>query len=84
MIKFIFTFGRDAGGGWAEVTAENERQAIELFSLFHPKKDGIIACCEIYDEADFKNRTSMYRNGNFGRRCVERIVCSHEIIEEEA
>lgn len=82
MNKYIFTFGYDDGGGWAEVFAENKTQAIEAFSLFHPRRDGFVACCTIYTESEFK-RTHMCGFGNFNKRCVERITIERTIIKEE-
>ena len=76
MAKYIFTFGSDDGGGWAEVVADDLKTAIDIFSIFHPRRNGIVACCEFYEEAAFQ-KTSMYKDGNLGKREVEFIVLSH-------
>ena len=72
MAVFYFTHGSDAGGGWTKVLADSYEAAAEAFSIYHPRKDGFIDCCDIYDPESFQT-TKMYRNGNFGKRCVEEI-----------
>ena len=76
MAKYYFTFGSDDGGGWSEVTADDLEMAIDVFCLYHPKRDGCVPCCCWYDADEFE-RTKMFRNGNLGQRCKESIVLNH-------
>ena len=69
---YYFTHGSDAGGGWTKVLADSYERAVEAYCLYHPRRDGFIDCCEVYDPENFQ-ATKMYRNGNFGKRCVEEI-----------
>lgn len=82
MSTFFFTHGSDNGGGWTEVTAENMDQAIDMYSMVHPRSYGLVSCCSIYTEETFK-QTSMYADSNFGKRCVERISLNRTIVKEE-
>lgn len=74
--EFYFTYGRSGqpfSGGWTIVLAEDLKQAIEVFRIFHPdKNDGMIDCADFYSEENFKE-TEMYKLGNFGAFCHERI-----------
>lgn len=73
--KFYFTYGSAhwPGGGWTEVFAEDRYHAEELFCKKHPRNEyGQIVCCSVYEEEDFK-KTRMFKEGNFGKRCVEVI-----------
>lgn len=74
--EFYFTYGTCGQpylGGWTVVLAENLKQAIAVFRIFHPdENEGLINCADFYDEAQFKE-TQMYREGNFGAFCHERI-----------
>lgn len=84
MPKFYFTFGSEGQpyvGGWTEVEAPNLPAACTAFQVFHPDKtEGLLNCCSVYDEDQFK-RTSMYGpGGNFGNRCWERITLKQEIV----
>lgn len=74
MENFYFTYGSDhwAQGGWTVVTADNIDQACDIFSAIHPRRDGFVACAGIYDEQTFI-RTKMAKEGNLGKRLVERI-----------
>ena len=74
--KYYFTYGSDDGGGWTEVTADNEDMAREVFCMYHPRREGFIPCCGIYPAEEFE-KTSMHRNGNLGKRCVEHIILNH-------
>ena len=76
MAKWYFTFGSDDGGGWAEVVADNLDMAIEIFSLYHPRRDGFVACCCWYAADEFE-KSKMYINGNLGERCREHIILNH-------
>ena len=76
MEKFYFTYGSDDSnqafnGGWTEVTAPDEYLAREIFRSVHPSS-GLLPCAGVYDEPSFR-RTRMYKEGNFGARCHERI-----------
>ena len=64
MPKFYFTYGTD---GQPFVGGWTEVEA----------PDRRAACSSVYDEAWFK-QTEMYRNGNFGVRCHERITLRRE------
>lgn len=57
---------------WDARAAEDEDAARELFRLVHPPKNGFLPCCTVYPEAGF-NRTRMWKDGNFGAFCHERI-----------
>ena len=82
MAYFYFTYGSDhwAGGGWTVVEAEDIDQACDIFSIFHPRRDGFVACCWIYDEKGFQ-RTSMPEKGNLGMYCVETIRIQRSLAE---
>ena len=85
MQKFFFTYGCEGQpyvGGWTDVYAENEDQAIAAFEAFHPRKDGFINCSSIYSEQDFL-RTKMADVGNMGARCHEKILLQRELIDRE-
>lgn len=86
MPKFYFTYGSEGQpffGGWTEVEAPDRHAACAVFRAFHPDKtEGLLNCCSVYDEADFK-RTSMYGpDGNFGYRCHETITLRRELTGE--
>ena len=79
MSKFFFTYGLEGHpyvGGWTEVECQADVDERELFRAVHPS-DGCLACADVYTEAEFK-KTKMCNSGNFGRRCVERIVVERE------
>ena len=52
--------------------------AIEIFRMVHPDQpghEGFVNCTGIYDEDTFaKTRMAQTPEGNFGKRCVERIT----------
>lgn len=81
MPKFYFTYGTDGQpyvGGWTEIEAPDAKIACDIFRAFHSDKiPGILNCSSVYPEAQFV-KTEMFREDNFGRRCVERIVLSRE------
>ncbi len=86
MPKFYFTYGSEGQpffGGWTEVEAPDRRTACAAFRAFHPDKtEGLLNCCSVYEEEDFK-RTSMYGpGGNFGYRCHETITLRRELSDE--
>lgn len=79
MGNFYFTYGTEGHpfvGGWSVVTAPDMTSAIEIFKIVHPAENGsFVHCAGIYNEDNFVN-TKMYKNGNFGVRCVEEITLS--------
>ncbi len=75
---FYFTFGTGShyqpyAGGWVEVRASSEEEAVKAFNAKYPPENGIVRCAFIYPKNRFQ-LTSMYRDGNFGVKC-------HEVIE---
>lgn len=75
MKQYYFTYGAegmDYVGGWTVVHAPDFITACKLFSAVHPENGGCISCAGIYTEEQFEN-TKMFREGNYGRSCVERI-----------
>ncbi|MBQ8624297.1 MAG: hypothetical protein IJ424_08035 [Oscillospiraceae bacterium] len=74
--EFYFTYGTHGqpySGGWTVVLAGNLKQAVAVFRIIHPDKDeGLINCADFYSEEKFKE-TEMYKQGNFGAFCHERI-----------
>lgn len=81
MPKFYFTYspgGQPYAGGWTEIEAPDAKIACDIFRAFHPDKiPGILNCASVYTEAQFV-KTVMLRDGNFGRRCVERFILFRE------
>ena len=77
-MKFYFTYGSGEWtgmpfvGGWTEVEAENEDEAVTKFKAAHPNPDdeNILNCCAFYNE-DLFNRTGMRETGNHGAFCQE-------------
>ena len=83
MSKFYFTYGSEGHpfvGGWTEVEAPDFDSACAVFRMFHPDKiEGLLNCCTVYVEENFK-KTAMYGPaGNFGRRCLETITLQREL-----
>jgi len=76
MKQYYFTYGTegmDYVGGWTVVHAPDLNTACNLFMAVHPSgENGCIKCAGIYKEEHFEN-TTMFREGNFGKSCVERI-----------
>lgn len=77
MKTYYFTYGRSEtqpfNSGWTEIVADSAREALRLFDAIHPPVNGIRPCAFVYDEDEFK-QTEMYKSGNFGARCQERLV----------
>lgn len=75
-MKFYFTYGTDGQpfvGGWTEVEAPTVKAAVIAFRAFHPDKTlGLLNCSDVYTQ-DLFEHTEMFREGNFGFRCHERI-----------
>lgn len=84
--EFYFTYGitgQPYRGGWTVVLAEDLKQAIGVFRLFHPdKNEGLINCADFYSEENFKE-TEMYKLGNFGAFCHERISLLRYVSDSE-
>lgn len=78
MPQFYFTYGTDGQpfvGGWTEIEAPNEESARAVFRAFHPDRhQGLLNCCDVYTEERFKKTGMAGPEGNFGRRCRERIT----------
>lgn len=84
MKTFYFTYGTDGQpffGGWTEVRAANFQMACDIFKAFHPLRNGLLTCCSVYTEEQFK-KTVMYSEGNFGHRAWETITVSVEYAKE--
>lgn len=84
MEKFYFTYGFEGHpfcGGWTEVEAPSQAAACELFRLFHPNKSPCgLNCAFVYPAESFE-MTTMFREGNLGKYCHERISIQREIVE---
>ena len=78
MAKFYFTYGSDPAypfyGGWTEIEADNQRQAIGIFKAIHPDREDSesLNCADYYDELRF-GFTEMRQCGNRGAFCHEQI-----------
>lgn len=77
MQKFYFTYaGTECGmpfiGGWTEVEAENEDEAVGKFKKAHPNEDDneVLNCSFFYNDELF-DHTGMKEKGNFGVFCHE-------------
>ncbi len=77
MLTYYFTYGtgdQPFYGGWTEIEAPSRSAACAIFRAFHPDKtEGCLNCSSVYNAAQFKE-TTMATEGNFGRRCHERIT----------
>lgn len=86
MKRFYFTYGSEGQpfcGGWTEVIAPDFDTAIALFRAYHPDlQDGIMNCAGVYSEERFR-KTSMFANGNFGKRCWEKIFVHRAFAEKQ-
>ncbi len=81
----IFTYGQAHAfsGGWTEVEAPDPAACLDAFRMYHPGTDKmLLQCGGVYRDEDFR-KTDMFVNGNFGKRCVERIKITHELVEEK-
>ena len=72
-MKFYYTFGTDEHypfkGGWAEVEAEDIKEAHRIFRYYIPDRTrGFLHCADYYTERQFK-ATGMMETGNFGAFC---------------
>lgn len=84
--KFYFTYGLSGQpffGGWTVVEAPDERTACELFRAVHPDKEpGIMNCCSVYTEAEFKDTNMAGPCGNYRRFCHETITLRRYAAED--
>ena len=82
-MTYYFTYGSSDPempyqGGWTEVEAPDGPTAIKIFNAVHPPRQGsFINCCSVHP-ADYFEGTKMFREGNFGIRCQERITMKIE------
>lgn len=78
METFYFTYGTDGQpfvGGWTEIEAPTMEVACALFRAYHPDKEkGLLNCSSVYTTAWFEKTRMNGPDGNFGRRCHERIT----------
>lgn len=85
METFYFTYGTDGQpfvGGWTEIEAPTMEAACALFRVYHPDKtDGLLNCSSVYTEEWFKKTKMNGPDGNFGRRCHERITVTRVLNE---
>ena len=84
---FYFTYGTDDKfpfkGGWTEIETDECIDAFRIFKAFHPNyDDGFLNYSFCYPESYFTN-TNMYKNGNFGEFCHERIRVDRELFTDE-
>jgi hypothetical protein len=84
--KYYFTYGMDERypfvGGWTEIEAPDSGTACRIFRAVHPDRiSGCMNCASVYGENDF-SRSRMRIDGNFGKRCVERITIERLESEE--
>lgn len=86
MSSFFFTYGTEGQpfcGGWTEVIAPDFDSACSLFRAYHPDKhDGLLNCAGVYGEEKFE-KTLMFANGNFGKRCWEKIFVRRAFAEKQ-
>lgn len=86
MSKFYFTYGTEVQpfrGGWTEVEAPSRNIAIGAFELFHPStEEGLLRCCSVYTEEQFKRTCMSGPDGNFGKFCHEHIVINHKLAKD--
>jgi len=80
--KFYFTYGSEGHpfpGGWTLVKALDREMACAIFRAFHPDHiPGLVNCCGIYGEDEFK-KSKMYTNGNLGHRCWEELSATRKL-----
>lgn len=85
--KFYFTYGMEVYpfcGGWTEIEAEDYNMACNIFRAFHPDKiDGLLNCCSVYSEEDFKKTVMGIKGSNLGYSCHEKITVSHTLCKRK-
>lgn len=80
---YYFTYGSGDPAmpyqkGWTEVEAPDGTTAIKIFNAVHPPRYGSLINCSSVYPADRFEKTEMFRDGNFGARCHERITLKIE------
>ena len=70
---YYFTLSYDQGGGWVKVVAEDDKSARFAFDCYHPG----VQPAGMYDAMKFRG-TSMFNDGNFGKKCVEVITLTKQ------
>lgn len=84
MPKFYFTYGTEGQpfyGGWTEIEAPDGHTACAAFRAFHPDKtEGLLNCCSVYSEDDFKKSCMAGPDGNFHRFCQGIITITRAVI----
>lgn len=74
---FYYTFGNSDTspyiGGWVEIVAPEIRMADYIFNMMFPPRGGVMRCAGIYTQENFA-KTSMPKNGNFGKFCHKRVT----------
>ncbi|MBO5435897.1 hypothetical protein J6A31_08895 [bacterium] len=79
MNKYYFTYGSECetqpfNGGWTEIIASSREQACAMFRAIHPDKiDDMLNCAGVYEAEEFE-KTSMYKDGNFGKKMHEHVA----------
>jgi hypothetical protein len=73
MNKYYFTFGTadyfPFKGGWVEVMANSEQEAIKIYNdSYPPSHEGTINCAFVYEQNEFE-KTFMFTEGNLRGRC---------------
>lgn len=87
-LKFYYTYGTDSRfpfrGGWTEVTAPSRDIADQVFMAVHPPRDEsqFLNCSFVYGEESFR-KTAMHQDGNYGKRCHERICITVTPVTEQ-
>ena len=78
MPNFIFTYGTSGQpfvGGWTEIEAPDAHAACAIFRALHPDKtEGVLNCSSVYTQEQIEKTSMWGPEGNFGRRCHERIT----------
>lgn len=74
---YFFTYGCTNDfpfkGGWTEIECEDYKTAVSLFRCYHADKNGCMNYSFCYPEDQFM-KSEMWKNGNYGSRCHERIT----------
>lgn len=89
MSKFYFTYGNDPQfpyqGGWTEVEAPNIGLAVKAFKCIHPNrtKTNTLNCASCYTSEQFESPNNTMLNGNYGKKCQERITLTREVFGNE-
>lgn len=80
---FYFTYGTEGHpfvGGWTEIIAPDINTACAVFRIFHPDQmEGILNCCWVYTEEQFKETKMAGPKGNYNRFCHEKITVTRTV-----